>query len=74
MMLKIILWDILLQYDISTCIIYICVCVSLYWHVHDGGSLLPKYSDCTTPIGFVLYLVFYGVMLRLLIIYIHTYI
>ena len=43
-------------------------------YVPDEGSLLPKYSDCTTSNDFELYLMCCGVMLLLLsILYIYTY-
>ena len=39
----------------------------------DEGSLLPKYRDCTTSIGFELYFICCGVMRPLLIIYISIF-
>ena len=45
-----------------------------YLYVPVEGSLLPKYSECTTSNYFELCLMCCGVMLLLLIIYIYIYI
>ena len=51
---------------------------SLYHCVHDGGSLLPKYADCTIPNIFDIYLIRCGSILLLIVIFCapcrHTYI
>ena len=44
----------------------------IYRFISTFLSLLPKYGDCTTSIGFELYLMCFGVMLLLLIIYIYA--